>query len=134
MDFKEMYRHDKFANDAGVVLKELNAEHAVMCLEVEKRHMNAGNVAHGGVLSLMADISMAAIANFHQSPSVSIQSDIRFLAAGLQGDTLTAEATPVFGRKSMYNCRATITNQRGEMIAIAEGMFHTKRQFKVDEA
>ncbi len=133
MNFEEMYKHDKFANDAGVVLKELNERHAIVTLEVEKRHLNAGNVTHGATLFVMADIAMAAMANFSQSPSVSIQSDIRFLAASFEGDTLTAEAVAVFGRRSLYNSRVTITNQRGEMIAIAEGMFHTKRQFKVEE-
>ncbi len=128
-----MYKHDRFANDAGVVLKELNESHAVVTLDVEKRHLNAGGVTHGAALFVMADIAMAAIANFAQSPSVSIQSDMRFLAASFEGDTLTAEAEFVFGRRSMCNSRVTITNQRDETVAIAEGMFHTKRVFKVEE-
>lgn len=133
MNFIEMYKHDKFGNDAGVELKELNENHAIVTMTVGRQHLNAGGFVHGGALFLMADVAMAAMANFSQAPSVSIQSDMRFLAAGVEGDLLTAEAVEVLGRRSLYYSRVTITNQRGEMIAIAEGMFHTKRVFKVEE-
>ncbi len=127
MKFEDIYKDDIFANEMGITLFELNDQHAVMKLTIEPRHLNGGHVAHGGAIFTLADISMAAVANYNQPISVSIQSDMRFLAAAKLGDTLTAEAVGVFGRKSMYNCRTTITNQDGEMIAIAEGMFHTKR-------
>ncbi len=133
MNFTEIYKHDIYANEAGITLEELNDEHAIMSLTIEKRHLNAGNVAHGGVLFLLCDITMAAMANHKQLGSVSIQSDIRFLAAAKEGDILTAEAVEVFGRKSLYNSRTTITNQEGEMIAIAEGMYYIKKSFKVAE-
>lgn len=134
MDFKELYKSDKFANDVGAVLEQLNDDCARMSLRVGKQHLNAGEVAHGGVVFLLADISMAAMANFKQPLSVSIQSDIRFLAAAFEGDVLTAEAVGVFGRKSMYNCRVSVSNQKGELIAIAEGMFHTKRSFNAGDS
>ncbi len=131
MKFEEIYKHDIFANEAGIVLEELNDSHAVMSFVVERRHLNGGNVAHGGVLFLLADITMAAMANHKQPISVSIQSDIRFLAAAFEGERLTAEAVEVFGRKSLYNSRVTITNEKGDLIAIAEGMYHTKRNVSV---
>ncbi len=127
MKFEEIYKKDIFANDQGITLDELNEKHAVMSVTVEHRHKNGGNVGHGGLIFTLADISMAACANFLQPVSVSIQSDIRFLAAAKIGDRLTAEAIAVFGRKSMFNARVTITNQNGDMIAVAEGMYHTKR-------
>ncbi len=127
MKFEELYKEDLFANDQGIVLDELNEQHALMSVTVEHRHKNGGNMAHGGLIFTLADIAMAACANFLQPISVSIQSDIRFLAAANIGDRLTAEAIGVFGRKSMFNSRVTITNQNGDLIAIAEGMFHTKR-------
>lgn len=133
MDFEQMYKHDIFANQTGVILDSLSEQGATMHITVTKEHLNAGGYAHGGIVFLLADISMAAIANFMQAPSVSIQSDIRFLAASSEGDVLTAEATGVYGSKSMYNCRVNIKNQNGNLIAIAEGMFHTKRKFTVAE-
>lgn len=131
MNFEEIYKNDIFANQTGIEIEELNHQHAILSFTVEKRHLNGGNVAHGGAIFTLCDIAMAAMANFKQPVSVSIQSDIRFLAVGLEGDRLTAEAIEVFGRKKMYNCRVSVTNQNGELIAIAEGMFHTKNNLKM---
>ncbi|MFR9649132.1 MAG: PaaI family thioesterase [Rikenellaceae bacterium] len=130
MDFKEIYKHDIFANEAGVVLEELSDSSAKMSLKVERRHLNGGSTVHGGALFLLADITMAAMANHKRFMSVSIQSDIRFLAAAREGETLMAEAVEVFGRKKLSNLRVEIKNQNGELIAIAEGMFHTKEMRK----
>lgn len=133
MDFREMYKEDIFATETGVVLDELCSDYAKMYLKVEKRHLNAGKVAHGGVLFLLADITMAAMANFLQAPSVSIQSDIRFLSVAKEGDVITAIAEPVYFRKSLSNCRVRVENQDGELIVVAEGMFHTKRKFNLEQ-
>lgn len=133
MTFEEIYKYDIFANEMGITLDELNDDHAKMSVRIERRHLNGGSVTHGGVLATLSDIAMAAIANQRQIGSVSIQSDIRYLAASFEGDTLTAEAVNVFGRKSFSNCRATVTNQKGDIIAIAEGMYYAKRSFKVNE-
>lgn len=123
MNFNEIYSKDIFANNTGVILEELNEKHAIMSIKIEKHHLNAGNVAHGGVIYLLADISLAAIANQNKEQIfVSIQSDIRFLAPTFEGDTLTAEATEVYFRKRMTNCRVIIKNQKGETVAIGEGM------------
>lgn len=127
MKFEDLYKNDIFANEAGIELEELNDQHAVMGVTVETRHLNGGNVAHGGLIFTLTDIAMAALANHKQPVSMSIQSDIRFLSSSQLGDRLTAEATEVYGRRSMYNCRVSVRNQRGELIAVAEGMYHTKR-------
>ncbi len=126
MKFEEIYKNDIFANEAGIILEELNDSHAKLSCIVEKRHLTGGNVTHGGAIFTLCDITMAAMANFRQPVSVSIQSDIRFLAASFEGDKLTGEAVEVFGRKKMYNCRVSVTNQNGELIAVAEGMYYTK--------
>ncbi len=133
MTFEDIYKHDIYANEAGVILKELNDQHAIMELKIEHRHLNGGNTAHGGAIFLLTDITMAAMANHNQLGSVSIQSDIRFLAAAFEGDTLTAEAIEVYGRKTLYNSRVTVTNQNGDLIAISEGIYYTKRSFKVED-
>ncbi len=133
MKFEEIYKYDIFANEMGITLDELNDDHAIMSIKIERRHLNGGGVTHGGVLATLGDIAMAAAANQRQIGSVSIQSDVRYLAASFEGDTLTAEATAVFGRKSFSNCHVTITNQSGDMIAIAEGIYYAKRSFKVNE-
>ncbi|MFR9619812.1 MAG: PaaI family thioesterase [Rikenellaceae bacterium] len=132
MTFEQIYKNDIFANEAGITIEHLDEQQAVMSVKVEPRHLNGGGVAHGGLIYTLADIAMAAIANYVNMGSLSIQSDIRFLSAGRVGDTLTARATFVFGRKSLSNCRAEITNQEGELIALADGMCYIKRSFSAE--
>ncbi|MFI3304305.1 MAG: hotdog fold thioesterase [Rikenellaceae bacterium] len=127
MNFQEIYKNDIFATENGITLEELNDTHSIMSVKVEHKHLNGGSTAHGGLIFLLCDIAMAAMANHRQPLSVSIQSDIRFLAAAFEGDILTAEAVEVFGRKKLYNSRVSVTNQNGDLIAVAEGMFHSKR-------
>lgn len=133
MKFEEVYKFDIFANEAGVTLKELNDNSSQMYLKVERRHLNGGGFAHGGAIFVLCDMAMAAIANHKRFPSVSIQSDIRFLATAVEGDVLTATAEETYGRKKLSYGRCTVRNQRDEVIAIAEGMFHVKGNFPTEE-
>ncbi len=133
MKFEEIYKSDIFANQMGITLDELDEQHAKMSLTIEERHLNGGNTAHGGAIFTLCDIAMAAMANFVKPISVSIQSDIRFLAPAFKGDRLTALAEIVYGRKKIYNCRVSISNQNGDVIAIAEGMYHIKSNLKPQE-
>ncbi len=131
MKFEDIYKHDIFANGVGVVLEELNDSHSVMSLKVEQRHLNGGNFAHGGAIFVLCDMAMAALANQRQPVSVSIQADIRFLSVAVEGDTLTAIAEEISGRKTLYYSRVEVKNQDGKLIAIAEGMLHTKNNATV---
>ncbi len=134
MKFEDLYKLDIYANEAGVTLQELTDNSSKMYVKVERRHLNGGGFAHGGVIFVLCDMAMAAIANHKRFPSVSIQSDIRFLAAAAEGDTLTATAEETYGRKNLSYGRCTVRNQRDEIIAIAEGMFHVKGNFKKEES
>ncbi|MFR9564496.1 MAG: PaaI family thioesterase [Rikenellaceae bacterium] len=126
MKFEEIYKHDIFANEAGVVLQSVSDTEAVMTLKVERRHLNGGNFAHGGAIYLLCDIAMAALANHRQPISVSIQTDIKFISVAVEGDLLTATAEEIIGRKTLYYSRVSVRNQEGKLIATAEGMLHTK--------
>lgn len=127
MDFKSIYKGDVFANEAGIKIVEITDDYAIAEVMVTGSHVNGGGMAHGGLIFTLCDISMAAIANHHQAISVSIQSDIRFLTASKEGDLLSARATMILGRKRLFYGRTEVTNQDGALIAVAEGMFHTKR-------
>ncbi len=120
MDFQELYSQDRFANEMGIKLESLSDDLAQMSFMVTAQHLNAGNAAHGGAIFTLADITMAAIANYKQMVSVSIQSDMRFISAALEGDKLTARAEYIYGRKSSSHCRVSITNQDGKKVCKAK--------------
>ncbi len=131
MKFEDIYKHDIFANEAGVVLQSVDDTHSVMTLKVERRHLNGGNFAHGGAIFLMCDMAMAAMANHRQPVSVSLQVNVKFISVAVEGDVLTATAKEVLGRKTLYYSSVEVVNQDGKLIAIAEGMLHTKANANV---
>lgn len=134
MDITTILKRDIFAKEMGITLEKIDDESSQMSLVVEQKHLNAADFAHGGAIFTLADFAMGTMANRNGVPSLSIQLDIRYLAVGCLGDKLTATATEVFVKRSMSNYRVSIENQKGELIAIAEGMYHRKKDVKVDGA
>lgn len=132
MDIQEILEKDVFAKDMGITLEQICDQYVKMSLTVEAKHLNAADVVHGGAMFTLADYTMGTMANRNGVPSLSIQLDIRYLAVGFLGDKLTATATEVFAKRSMSHYRVSIENQNGEIIAIAEGMFHRKKNINVE--
>lgn len=126
MDWKEFFKRDTFAVEAGVELDEVEAGYAVASLRVQARHLNAGGVTQGGVVFTLADFAMAAAANAHGQLSFSIQSDIRFLESTGQGDTLTATAREVLLKRTIGHYRAEVVNSQGVLVGVVDSVFHRK--------
>lgn len=130
MDFQKIFEHDIFVHSMGVKIEGICDDCARMSLKIEKKHLNAGNTGHGGAIFTLADFAMAAMANRGEVAALSIQSDIRYLTAVFEGDTIIAEAREVYTRKKMSHHRVEVRKQNGELVAIAEGMFHLKHDIK----
>lgn len=129
MDYREFFRHDRFASENGVVLEEVKPGYARASLNIEDRHLNAGNVVQGGALFTLADLTMAAAANANGRLAFSIQSDIRFLESAVKGDLLTAEAQEILLRKTICQYRVTISNKEGGLVAVFDGICYRKRDY-----
>lgn len=128
MDWKEFFKNDKFATDAGVVIETVEPGHAVASLKIEARHLNAGGVAQGGAIFTLADLAMAAAANAHGILSFSIQSDIRFLESATEGETIRAEACERLLKKSVAHYSTTVTGSNGNIVALIDGIFYRKQK------
>lgn len=128
MNFKEIYKYDKFANSLGIELLEADKKVSTMTMKVGKQHLNGGSYAHGGVLFTLADITMGALANEMKPISVSLQCSIRFLFPAFEGDVLTAKAELLQTHNKLTDCRATIHNANGDLVAVADGIFHLAKK------
>lgn len=127
MDWKEFFKKDIFAMDAGIVLEEVAPGSAKATLKIEKRHLNAGGVAQGGAVFTLADLAMAAAVNAHGVLAFSIQSDIRYLISAREGDTLTAEAVEKLLARNVAHYHVDITDQKGQLIALFDGVCYRKQ-------
>lgn len=125
---QEFFNEDLFARKTGVVLMEIGKGYGKAKLEIKKEHLNAGNRTQGGAIFTLADLTLAAAANSHGQLSSSLSSNITFLRASGEGDTLYAEARERYIGRSTGYYQIDITNQKGELIATFESSVFRKDQ------
>ena len=104
---QEFFKNDLFAEKAGIVLME---------------------VREGGAIFTLADLALAAAANSHGQLAFSLSSNITFLRASGEGDTLYAEARERYIGRSTGYYQIDITNQQNELIATFESSVFRKDQ------
>ena len=126
---QEFFKNDLFAEKAGIVLMEVREGYSKARLEIKKEHLNAGNRTQGGAIFTLADLALAAAANSHGQLAFSLSSNITFLRASGEGDTLYAEARDRYiGRSITGYYHIDITNQHNELIATFESIVFRKDQ------
>ncbi|MFA5449669.1 MAG: PaaI family thioesterase [Clostridia bacterium] len=113
---KEYFLADKFCAENGILIKELNNDFCICEVKIEERHLNAGNVAQGGLIFTLGDFAFAVHANSEGMTTVSQGADINYLKPG-RGNYLFAKATPISrtARTAIYN--VDITNEIGTLVA-----------------
>ena len=116
-----MWSPDRASKWMGMTLEDVDEGSATMSLEVQHHHCNGLGICHGGVTFSLADSTFAFACNSRNQSTVAQQNAITFLAPGYEGDTLTATAREISlrGKNGIYDI--TVTNQKGETIALVRG-------------
>jgi uncharacterized protein (TIGR00369 family) len=122
-----------YIEQLGILLTELSDGVAVATLDLERRHMNSFEVAHGGTLMSLLDVSMAmavrgmARAGGGDTRSIAtIEMKTSFMRPAV--GRLRARALVVHRTRSMAFCEAEIRSAQDEIIARASGTFSYKLQ------
>ncbi|OGI06327.1 MAG: hypothetical protein A2Y40_03295 [Candidatus Margulisbacteria bacterium GWF2_35_9] len=128
---KELIKHfkrDKFISFIGIEPIEAKIGYGRAKLEVKKHHLNSVDICQGGAIFTLADYAFAIASNSHGRVAVGISTNMNFVKAALEGDTLHAEAKEdSLGHKlASYNVK--VTNQNNETIALFQGMVYRKEQ------
>jgi len=119
-------QNDRFAANAGCILKEVREGYARAELFVTPEHLNAGGVCQGGAYFTLADIALAAVMNSRGALTFGIQNNIVYLKSAKAGDTLIAEAVEVYNHHKIPYVDVRITNQHGELLCVVTGMAYRK--------
>ena len=116
-----MWSPDRASKWMDMTLDDVDEGTATMSLVVQPHHCNGHGICHGGVTFSLADSTFAFACNSRNQSTVAQQNTITYLAPGYEGDRLTAEAREVSlkGRSGVYDI--TVTNQKGETIALFRG-------------
>ena len=102
----------------GIEVYEVEEGLARGKMVVRKEHTNVFGGIHGGILFAFADHVGGACGNSMDYKAVLIQSTGRYKKSAKEGDALHAEARMIHSRKRMDKIDITVTNEKGETVAV----------------
>ncbi len=119
-----LFARDNSAKMLGIVVVAVKPGYARVTMKVRSDMVNGHRTCHGGLIFTLADSAFAVSCNSHNESTVAAAASIDFLAPAFEADELSAEGTELWrsGRTGLYEI--TVTNQRGERIALFRGRSH----------
>jgi len=127
ISLKEFFsQNDQFAKENNIILEEIKEGYAKTSMKIEKKHLNAANVVHGGAIFTLADFAFAIASNTYGTIALSINSSISFINGAKEGEKLYAVATEIEKNFKLGSYTVTVTNDDGKIIAIFQGMVYRK--------
>jgi acyl-CoA thioesterase len=117
--------NDAWAQEAGIELLEVSAGRAKVRLRIAGWHKNSHGTVHGGAIFTLADTAFALASNSHGIPASAINAHIFYVKAATSG-ILYAVAEEFSVNPKIATYTVTVTDDRGEKIALFEGMVYRK--------
>ena len=125
-----------FLNDLGVEFLAADAGRATIALQLQARHLNSWNVAHGGVIMTLLDVAMA-VAGRSLDPGVgggvTVEMKTSFVQPGLAGSRLTASGHAFHRSSTMAFCEGEVRDEAGRLVAKSMGTFKYVRRRPDDQ-
>lgn len=111
-----------FSKLMGVAVTEASTEKVVGELTVRPDLCTAGNILHGGAIMAFADAlgAIGAVLNLPEGAggTTTIESKTNFLGAAREGETVTAETTPIQIGKRLSVWQTRISRADGKAVAL----------------
>src|ERR1700716_2199541 len=116
-----LFARDMASKMLGISVVGVKPGYAQLTMVVRPDMVNGHRTCHGGLIFTLADSAFAASCNSYGESTVAAAASIDFLAPAFEGDALSAEANELWrsGRSGLYEI--TVTNQRGERLALLRG-------------
>jgi acyl-CoA thioesterase len=126
---RALYERDAASRALGMRLVGVRPGWAQVLMTVRADMLNGHGVCHGGLVFALADSAFAFACNSYGEATVAAAAAIDFLAPARGGDELSAEAAERWRtrRNGVYDI--TVSNQRGERVALFRG-----RSYRLDGA
>ena len=116
-----MFARDRAAHGLKMRITHIAPGQATVEMPVRDDMLNGFDICHGGFITTLGDTAFAYACNSYNEMTVASGLSVDFVAPGRPGDVLVAEAKEVSqaGRTGVYD--VTISNQKGEVIALFRG-------------
>jgi acyl-CoA thioesterase len=126
-----MLAEDAASRGLGMRIESIGPGRARMTMAVRPQMLNGFKICHGGFITTLADSAFAFACNSYNELTVAAGIVVDFVAPAQEGDVLTADAREVAlaGRTGVYD--VTVTNQRGEVVAVLRGRSYRTKDKQV---
>ena len=116
-----LFERDRASQALGMRITGVRPGWAQVVMRVRTDMVNGHGVCHGGIVFALADSAFAFACNSHNDSTVAAAAAIDFLETAREGDELTAEASELWRTKRNGIYEISISNQRGERVALFRG-------------
>ena len=123
---KKFVQKDHFARHLGVEMMEYGGGRARARMTIGREHLNSAGTVHGGAIFSLADAVFSVASNSHGTLALAINVSISFFKA-LSAGTLTAEAEEVSLNPKLATYLVTVTDDKGDRIALFQGTVYRKK-------
>jgi acyl-CoA thioesterase len=125
-----------FVKELGIEFLDTGEGTARIALDLQPRHLNSWQVAHGGVIMTLLDVAMAVAGRTLDSGAgggVTVEMKTSFLQPGRAGQRLVATGHAFHRSSTMAFCEGDIRDSEGRLIAKSMGTFKYIKK-RTDEA
>jgi acyl-CoA thioesterase len=123
-----MLAEDAFSRWLGLEVLETAPHRSVTRMTVRADMCNGFGICHGGVTFSLADSTFAFACNTRGTVEVALDVAVSFPNAAHVGDVLTAVAEAETDPRRVGFYRVTVTNARGEPVALFRGTSYDTRR------
>ncbi len=117
-EIKQRFNDCNVSHLLGITIDHVEKGFARGTMPVKSHHTNVFGGIHGGILFAFADQVGGACGNSLDYKALLVESVARFKKSAREGEVLYAEARLVDSRKKTDTIEITVTNDRGETLAV----------------
>ena len=126
-----MMAEDAASRGLGMRVEAMGPGYARLTMRVRPDMLNGFKICHGGFITLLADSAFAFACNSSNQLTLAAGIVVDFVAPAMEGELLMAEAKEVVltGRTGVYD--VTVTDEKGQIVAVLRGRSHRTKDTKV---
>lgn len=129
MKENNIFEDEGFISHNNYKLKSLTEDKVELTVELTKKGFNPYNIAHGGLIFGLADTAIGILVSYNKLPAITLSSNINFIRPGI-GKYLKATAEMIKRGKKICFCKATVYNDKEEIIAVVEANYYVEDRKK----
>ena len=126
-----MMAEDAASRGLGMRVEAMGPGYARLSMRVRPDMLNGFKICHGGFITLLADSAFAFACNSSNELTLAAGIVVDFVAPAVEGELLMADAKEVVltGRTGVYD--VTVTNEKGQIVAVLRGRSHRTKDKQV---